>query len=90
MTKKEIKKIVAECIKQDLTDAVVSEIEKKIDSRVQRLVAQCFENKEQKESDERGSLHNYLKKVVEKEGGRLLTHEERFPWLYRKTCKKRN
>ena len=89
MTKKEIRKLVADCLKRDLTDDVVSKIEKKIDSKVQQIVGQCLRDEEQKEIDGHEKLIQALKKGAEKCGGRLISWRERFPWLY-KTPKKRN
>jgi hypothetical protein len=51
---------------------------------------QCREDEEQKEIRKQENFTNFLKKGVEKLGGRLLTLQERFPWLYKKTSKKRN
>lgn len=82
MTKKEIEKLVAECIKRDLTDAVISNIEKKIDAKVQQLVAYCIEKREDDDAQKRLKMLRPAAIWLKKHGGGLMSHAERFPHLY--------
>lgn len=88
MTKKEIKKLVAECIKRDLTDAVVSDIENKIDAKVQQIVAHCIEKREDDDAQKRLDMLRPAAIWLKKHGGGLMSHAERFPHLYGKPAER--